>query len=62
VCHLHGLSVHLAARVMAAAAPGRVFVSATTHELAAGSGLEFDDAGVHELKGITGARQLYALR
>jgi class 3 adenylate cyclase len=59
---LHGLSVHLAARVMAAAEPGRVYVSATTHELVAGSGLEFDDAGIHELKGISGARQLYAVR
>jgi len=59
---LHGLSVHLAARVMAAAPPGRVYVSATTHELVAGTGLEFEDAGVHELKGISGPRQLYALR
>jgi class 3 adenylate cyclase len=59
---LHGLSVHLAARVMSAAAPGRVYVSATTHELVAGSSLEFDDAGVHELKGISGPRQLYMLR
>jgi class 3 adenylate cyclase len=59
---LHGLSVHLAARVMAAAAPGRVYISATTHELVAGSGLVFEDAGTHELKGITGARQLFALR
>jgi class 3 adenylate cyclase len=59
---LHGLAVHLAARVMAAAPPGRVYVSATTRELVMGSGLEFDDAGSHELKGISGARQLYELR
>jgi len=58
---LHGLSVHLAARVMAAAPPGRVYVSATTHELVAGSGLVFEDAGTHELKGISGPRQLFAL-
>jgi class 3 adenylate cyclase len=58
---LHGLSVHLAARVMAAAPAGRVYISATTHELVAGSGLVFEDAGTHELKGITGARQLFAL-
>ena len=56
---LHGLSVHLAARVMAAAPPGRVHVSATTHELVAGSGPTFEDAGMHELKGISGARQLH---
>jgi class 3 adenylate cyclase len=58
---LHGLSVHLAARVMAAAPPGRVFVSATTHELVGGSSLAFEDVGVRELKGISGPRQLYAL-
>jgi class 3 adenylate cyclase len=58
---LHGLSVHFAARVMAAAAPGRVYVSATTHELVAGAGLAFEDAGIHELKGISGPRQLFAL-
>jgi class 3 adenylate cyclase len=59
---LHGVSVHLAARVMAAAPPGRVYVSATTNELVAGAGLIFEDAGVHELKGISGPRQLFALR
>ena len=58
---LQGLSVHVAARVMAAAPGGRVYVSATTHELVAGSGLIFEDAGAHELKGISGARQLFAL-
>jgi class 3 adenylate cyclase len=36
-------------------------VSATTHELVAGSGLVFEDAGTHELKGISGPRQLYAV-
>jgi len=58
---IRGVAVHMAARVMAAAGPGQVLVSATTHELLAGSGLEFRDAGTHELKGITSARQLYAL-
>jgi len=58
---LQGLSVHVAARVMAAAPGGRVYVSATTHELVAGSDLAFEDAGIHELKGISGSRQLFAL-
>ena len=58
---VRGLAVHVAARVMAAAGPSQVFVSATTHELVAGSGLTFADAGIHELKGVTGARQLYSL-
>ena len=58
---IRGLAVHIAARVMAAAGPGQVYVSATTRELVADSGLTFVDAGIHELKGVSGARQLYAL-
>jgi class 3 adenylate cyclase len=58
---LAGVSVHVAARVMALAASGEVLVSATTHELVAGTGLEFEDAGFHELKGIPGQRQLFRL-
>jgi class 3 adenylate cyclase len=58
---VRGLAVHVAARVMAAAGPSQVWISATTHELVAGSGLVFVDAGIHELKGVTGARQLYRL-
>ena len=58
---VRGLAVHVAARVMALAGPSQVYVSATTHELVADSGLTFFDAGVHELKGVSGARQLYCL-
>jgi class 3 adenylate cyclase len=58
---VRGLAVHVAARVMALAGPGQVFVSATTRELVADSGLTFVDAGAHELKGVSGARQLYCL-
>lgn len=58
---VRGLAVHMAARVMAVAGPGEVLVSSTTEELLAGSGLEFRDAGSHELKGISGARRLFAL-
>jgi class 3 adenylate cyclase len=36
-------------------------VSASTRELVADSGLEFVDLGSHELKGVSGARQLYRL-
>jgi class 3 adenylate cyclase/alpha-beta hydrolase superfamily lysophospholipase len=60
--HLRGIAVHLAARVLGAASPGEVLVSQTTHDLVEGSGLVFDDRGAHELKGIEGARRLYAVR
>ena len=56
---LRGLAVHLAARIMDAAAAGEVFVSSTSRELASGADLEFIDRGSRELKGISGARQLY---
>jgi class 3 adenylate cyclase len=58
---VRGLAVHVAARVMALAGPSQVYVSATTRELVADSGLAFVDAGAHELKGVSGARQLYCL-
>ncbi len=49
---VRGLAVHVAARVMALAGPGQVYVSGGTRDLVADSGLEFVDAGVHELKGV----------
>jgi class 3 adenylate cyclase len=58
---VRGMAVHVAARIMALAGPSQVYVSATTHELLAGSGLGFVDAGSHELKGVSGARQLFCL-
>jgi class 3 adenylate cyclase len=58
---VRGLAVHVAARVMALAGPGQVYVSATTRELVADSELTFVDAGSHELKGVSGERQLYRL-
>lgn len=57
-----GIAVHLAARVLGAAAPGEVLVSQTTHDLVEGSGLEFDDRGAQALKGIAGERHLWAVR
>ena len=46
---------------MALAGPSQVNASATTRQLVADSGLTFVDAGTHELKGVSGARQLYCL-
>jgi pimeloyl-ACP methyl ester carboxylesterase len=55
-----GIAIHLGARVMALAGPGEVLVSSTTRDLVAGSGLEFEDRGEHELKGIEGERRIFA--
>jgi class 3 adenylate cyclase len=57
-----GIAVHVGARVMSLAGAGEVLVSTTTRDLVAGSGLEFDDRGEHELKGVEGMRRLYAAR
>jgi class 3 adenylate cyclase len=56
-----GLAVHAAARVSALAGPGEVLVSSTTHDLLDGSGLAFVSRGDHGLKGLIGARTIYAL-
>lgn len=58
---VRGIAVHTASRIMAAAEPGEILVSATVMDLVDGSDLVFDDAGVHELKGLHGTRQLYRL-
>jgi class 3 adenylate cyclase len=57
---IRGVAVHEAERVCAAAVGGQILVSETTRALALASGLEFEDRGSHELKGITGERRLYA--
>jgi class 3 adenylate cyclase len=59
--NLHGLAVHAAARVSALAGPNEVLVSAVTRDLLEGSGLMFEERGLHELKGLTGARPVFAL-
>ena len=59
---LTGIAVPVGARVSNAAAPGEVLVSGTVKDLVAGSGLEFEDRGAHELKGVPGEWRLYAVR
>jgi class 3 adenylate cyclase len=56
-----GLTVHIGARVGAAAEPGQVLVSRTVHDLVAGSGLTFASRGEHELKGVSGRWELFAV-
>ena len=57
---VRGIAVHTGARVAALAGPGEVLISQTVKDLTAGSGLEFADRGVHELKGDP--RRVAALR
>jgi class 3 adenylate cyclase len=54
-----GLSVSIGARVMAHSGPSEVLTSQTVRDLTAGSGLAFEDAGEHELKGVPGRWRLY---
>jgi class 3 adenylate cyclase len=49
---IRGIAVHIGARVSALAGDGEVLVSSTVRDLVAGSGLEFEDRGFHELKGV----------
>jgi class 3 adenylate cyclase len=49
---VRGIAVHIGARVAALAGPNDVLVSQTVKDLVAGSGLTFEDAGEHELKGV----------
>ncbi|MEK6273786.1 MAG: adenylate/guanylate cyclase domain-containing protein [Actinomycetota bacterium] len=56
-----GIAVSMGARVSAIAEPGEVLVSSTVRDLVAGSGIEFEDRGAHELKGVPGEWRLYAV-
>jgi pimeloyl-ACP methyl ester carboxylesterase len=57
-----GIAVHIGARVAESAGPGEVLVSSTVKDLVAGSGLEFEDRGGAELKGVPGEWRLFAVR
>jgi class 3 adenylate cyclase len=56
-----GMAVHIGARVAALAGAGEVFVSSTVKDLVAGSGIDFEDRGEHELKGVPGSWKVYAV-
>ena len=57
-----GMAVHIGARVAAEAGPGEVLVSSAVRDLVVGSGIEFDDRGAHQLKGVPGSWTLLAVR
>ena len=54
-----GIGVHIGARVSTLAGPNDVLVSSTLRDLVIGSGLEFEERGVHELKGVPGEWKLF---
>ena len=56
---VRGIAVHIGARVAAMAGPSEVLVSSTVKDLVAGSGLAFEDAGEHDLKGVPDRWRLY---
>lgn len=55
---IRGIAVHTAARIASLAGPGEVYASSTVRDLVAGSGIGFQDRGVHTLKGIPEPRQV----
>jgi class 3 adenylate cyclase len=57
---VRGVTVHEAARIMAAAGPDEILVSDLTRMLAGAAGLAFEDRGAHALKGLDGEWRLAA--
>ena len=60
--NVRGMAVHVTARVAAVAASGETMVSSTTREMISSGEVTFEDRGTHELKGVSGSRQLFAAR
>jgi len=59
---LAGIAVHTGARIAAVADGGEVLASQTVKDLVAGSGLDFDDRGEHDFKGVPGRWRIYSAR
>jgi DNA-binding NarL/FixJ family response regulator len=57
-----GIAIHICARLSALAGSSEVLVSSTVKELVSGSGIQFDDRGHHELKGVPDPWRLFAVR
>ncbi len=56
-----GIGVHIGARVSALAGPNDVLVSGTLRDLVIGSGIEFEDRGTYQLKGVPGEWHISAV-
>ena len=57
-----GIAIHTGTRIMTKAEPGGVLVSGTVKNLVSGSGINFQDHGVHQLKGIPDEWRLFSAR
>jgi class 3 adenylate cyclase len=57
---VRGIAVTIAERVAALAQPGEVIVSSTVKDIVAGSGIEFEERGEHDLDGVPGTWRLFA--
>ena len=59
---LHGLTVHIAARVAAQAGPAEILITRAMTDLTLGSSrFELSDRGLHTLKGVEGSWRLWAI-
>jgi class 3 adenylate cyclase len=59
---VRGVAIHVAARVVCRAERGEILVTRTVRDVVVGSELEFEDRGSHELRGLPGRWDLYAVR
>jgi class 3 adenylate cyclase len=57
--YAHGVAVHTTARVVALAGADEIYVSSTTRDLLSSSDFTLEPAGSYELKGLTGAREVF---
>jgi class 3 adenylate cyclase len=58
---LRGVAVNIASRICGLAGPSEVLASSTVKDLVAGSDVEFENRGEHELKGVPGEWRLFAV-
>ena len=54
------MAVNIAARVMAQAGAGEVMVSSAVRDMVVGAGIDFEERGSYELKGVPGEWTLLA--
>ena len=58
---IRGIAVHTGARVAALAGPGEIMVSRTIRDLVAGAPIRLDSRGEHQLKGVPGSWEVFAV-